>query len=90
MGHGRAGDELESFLRPKRYAAGFPTTHTLHHPSKTMKEQEALVRIPNLILVRVQDETNNPGPCTDTPHPVLVRSQPWQAGFQASHHPGHV
>ena len=47
MGHGRAGDELESFLRPKRYAAGFPTTHTLHHPSKTMKEQEALARIPN-------------------------------------------
>jgi hypothetical protein len=47
MGHGRSGDELESFLRPKRYAAGFPTTHTLHHPSKTMKKQEALVRIPN-------------------------------------------
>ena|ERR1035441_10677561 len=44
----------------------------------------------SLILVRVQAETNNPGPCTDTPHPVLVRSQPWQAGFQASHHPGHV
>src|ERR1035441_10557364 len=43
-----------------------------------------------LILVRVQAETNNPRPCTDAPHPVLVRSQPWQAGFQASHHPGHV
>src|ERR1035438_7568044 len=40
-----------------------------------------------LILVRVQAETNNPGPCTDAPHPVLVRSQPWQARFQGSHHP---
>ena len=43
-----------------------------------------------IILVRVQAETNNPGPCTDAPHPVLVRSQPWQARFQGSHHPGHV
>src|ERR1039457_6464199 len=43
-----------------------------------------------LILVRVQVETNNPGPCTDAPHPVLVRSQPWQARFQGSYHPGHV
>jgi len=43
-----------------------------------------------LILVRVQAETNNPGPGTDAPHPVLVRSQPWQARFQGSHHPGHV
>jgi drug/metabolite transporter (DMT)-like permease len=44
----------------------------------------------SLILVRVQAETNNPGPGTDAPHPVLVRSQPWQARFQGSHHPGHV
>ena len=43
-----------------------------------------------LILVRVQAETNNPRPCTNAPHPVLVRSQPWQARFQGSHHPGHV
>ena len=43
-----------------------------------------------LILVRVQAETNNPGPCTDAPHPVLVRSQPWQARLQGLHHPGHV
>ena len=43
-----------------------------------------------LILVRVQAETNNPGPCTDAPYPVLVRSQPWQARFQGSHHPDHV
>ena len=48
MGHGRDSDVRESFLRPKRFSAGFPTTHTLHHPSKTMKEQAALVRIPYL------------------------------------------
>jgi hypothetical protein len=48
------------------------------------------VLVPLLILVRVQVETNNPGPCTDAPHPVLVRSQPWQARFQGSYHPGHV
>ena len=34
-----------------------------------------------LILVRVQVETNNPRPCTEAPHPVSIRSQPWQAGF---------
>ena len=43
-----------------------------------------------LILVRVQVETNNPRPCTDASHPVSIRSQPWQARFQGSHHPGHV
>src|ERR1035441_2941849 len=47
-------------------------------------------RSDGLILVRVQAETNNPGPCTDAPYPVLVRSQPWQARFQGSHHPDHV
>jgi uncharacterized protein DUF6788 len=52
--------------------------------------QETLHRMQALILVRVQAETNNPRPCTDAPHPVLVRSQPWQARFQGSHHPGHV
>jgi hypothetical protein len=34
-----------------------------------------------LILVRVQVETNYPGPCADTPHPIAIRSQPWQARF---------
>src|ERR1022692_3250494 len=43
-----------------------------------------------LILMRVQSETNNPGPCTDAPHTVSVCSQPRQAHFQGSHHPGHV
>ena len=43
-----------------------------------------------LILVRVQIETNYPGPCADTPHPIVIRSQPWQARFQSSHHSGHV
>ena len=47
-------------------------------------------RITELILVRVQAETNNPGPCTDAAQPVLVRRQPWQARFQGSHHSGHV
>ena len=28
---------------------------------------------PSLILVRVQGETNNPGPGTDTPHAVSIR-----------------
>src|ERR1035438_6886433 len=48
------------------------------------------VASPRLILVRVQVETNNPGPCTDAPHPVSICRQAWQARFQGSHHPGHV
>jgi CheY-like chemotaxis protein len=43
-----------------------------------------------MILVRVQGETNYPRPGADAPHPIMVRSQPWQASFQGSHHPGHV
>jgi hypothetical protein len=35
----------------------------------------------SLILVRVQVETNYPGPGADTPHPIAIRSQPWQARF---------
>ena len=57
-------------------------------PSRIEDDLQHLLR--SLILVRVQAETNNPRPCTDTPHPGLVRSQPWQARFQGSHHPGHV
>jgi len=48
------------------------------------------VSVTELILVRVQVETNNPRPCADTPHPIAIRSQPWQARFQSSHHSGHV
>ncbi len=47
-------------------------------------------RSPRLILVRVQGETNYPGPCADAPHAISIRRQPWQAGFQGTHHPGHV
>ena len=43
-----------------------------------------------LILVRVQVETNYPRPGADAPHSIVIRSQPWQARFQGSHHPGHV
>ena len=43
-----------------------------------------------LILVRVQGETNDPGPCADAPQAISIRRQPWQAGFQGSHHPGHI
>ena len=43
-----------------------------------------------LILVRVQVETNNPGPGADALHAVSIRRQPWQACFQGPHHPGHV
>jgi predicted aldo/keto reductase-like oxidoreductase len=44
----------------------------------------------DLILVRLQVETNDPGPSTDASHPVPVRSQPRQPLSQGSHHPGHV
>ncbi len=43
-----------------------------------------------LILVRVQAETNNPRPCTDASHSLSVRGQPRQAHFQGPHYPGHV
>ena len=43
-----------------------------------------------LILVRVQMETNYPRPSANTPHAIAIRSQPWQAGFQSPHYPGHV
>jgi len=42
------------------------------------------------ILVRVQMETNYPRPSANTPHAIAIRSQPWQAGFQSPHYPGHV
>jgi len=45
---------------------------------------------PCLILVRFQVETNDPRPGADASHPVPIRSQPRQALFQGSHHPGHV
>jgi hypothetical protein len=43
-----------------------------------------------LILVRVQDETNNPRPGANAPHPVSICRQPWQTGLQGSHHSRHV
>ena len=43
-----------------------------------------------LIPVRVQGETNYPGPCADAPYAISIRRQPWQASFQGTHHPGHV
>ena len=43
-----------------------------------------------LILVRVQGETNYPRPGADAPHAISIQGQPWQAGLQSSHHPGHV
>jgi hypothetical protein len=49
----------------------------------------ALLRA-ELILMRVQVATNNPRPGADAPHPVAICRQPWQAGFQGAHHPGHV
>ncbi len=43
-----------------------------------------------LILVRVQGETNYPGPGADAPDAISIRSQPWQASLQSAHHSGHV
>ena len=55
-------------------------------PSRFIPRASCLV----VILVRVHVETNYAGPCADTPHPIAIRSQPWQARFQSSHHSGHV
>ena len=49
-----------------------------------------MLDIDRLILVRVQGETNNPGPGTETPHAVSIRGEPWQTRFQGLHHPGPV
>ena len=78
---------------PRRHRAALPEPRRVRPESGRIREPLVLRRsadFSRLILVRVQAETNNPRPCTNAPHPVLVRSQPWQARFQGSHHPGHV
>jgi hypothetical protein len=47
MRHGSVVVKLESFLRLKRFSAGFSIMHTLHLAGKPMKEEEPLERIPN-------------------------------------------
>ena len=49
-----------------------------------------MLQVVSLILVRVQGETNYPRPSADARHAITIRSQPWQARFQGSHHPSHV
>ncbi len=48
------------------------------------------IKLELLILVRVQGETNYPGPGADAPDAISIRSQPWQASLQSAHHSGHV
>jgi hypothetical protein len=43
-----------------------------------------------LILVRVQDETNDPRPSANAPDPVSICSQAGQTCFQSSHYTGHI
>jgi hypothetical protein len=47
MRHGSDVAKLESFLRLRRFSAGFSIMHTLHQVGKPMKEQDPLARIPN-------------------------------------------
>ena len=43
-----------------------------------------------LILIRFQVETNNPGPCANTPYAISIRGQARQSSFQSSDHSRHV
>src|ERR1035438_8158967 len=47
MRHGSVVAKLESFLRQRRFSAGFSIIHTLHQAGKPMKEQHPLRIISN-------------------------------------------